>query len=99
MEYELHADARGEFLLAADWYDAEVPGLGTRFVAEIERCLELLAQRPSIGSPYGRRLRRFVVDDAFPYPLAYAVRGDVIFVVAVAHHSRRPGYWRYRAAR
>ncbi len=30
--------------------------------------------------------------------LIYAVLGDEILIVALAHHSRRPGYWKDRHA-
>ena len=34
---------------------------------------------------------------AFPYSLHYALLGDaVILVLSLAHHSRRPFYWRDR---
>ena len=29
----------------------------------------------------------------FPYSLIYRIQGDEIRVIAIAHHSRRPGYW------
>jgi len=32
----------------------------------------------------------------FPYSLIYTESGDEIRILAVAHHSRRPGYWRGR---
>ena len=31
-----------------------------------------------------------------PYGLLYRIEGERIFVVAVAHVRRRPGYWRHR---
>jgi hypothetical protein len=33
----------------------------------------------------------------FPYSLIYAALVDEIRILAVAHHSRRPGYWRDRS--
>lgn len=30
----------------------------------------------------------------FPYRIVFQVAGDRITVVAIAHHSRRPGCWR-----
>ncbi len=33
----------------------------------------------------------------FPYRVVYLVRAEVLTVLAVAHSSRRPGYWRDRA--
>jgi plasmid stabilization system protein ParE len=44
---------------------------------------------------FGRRLRRLLVP-RFPYGLLYRVEDERIFIVAVAHFSRRPGYWRSR---
>lgn len=29
----------------------------------------------------------------FPYNLRYAVRGDLILIVAVSHQHREPDYW------
>jgi plasmid stabilization system protein ParE len=99
MRIEIHSEAWEEFFQAADRYESEAPGVGRRFRVEIERCLGLLAEHPNIGPPEGRRLRHFVVDDGFSYSLIYQVRTDLILVVSIAHHSRRPGYWRRRAAR
>jgi hypothetical protein len=32
----------------------------------------------------------------FPFALIYAAAGDQLRILAVAHHSRRPGYGRKR---
>ncbi len=32
----------------------------------------------------------------FPYNIVYVIRGDVVFIIAIAHHRRQPGYWRTR---
>jgi plasmid stabilization system protein ParE len=77
----------------------EVPGLGARFLAEIERCLDLLLDAPLIGTPLRSELRNFPLNDSFPFSLVYAVRREILFIVAVAHQSRKPGYWRSRTAR
>ena len=99
MRLEIHFEAREEFLQAAQFYEAQVPGLGQRFVNEIERCQIALLEAPLIGQPYGRRLRKFTVGDKFPYSIVYAVLAGVLFVLAYAHGSRRPGYWRTRSVR
>jgi hypothetical protein len=36
---------------------------------------------------------RAKVLDRFPYTLMYTVNDDELFIVAVAHQSRRPTYW------
>jgi hypothetical protein len=37
MRLEVHSEAGAEFLHAVSFYTAQVPGLGLRFIAEIER--------------------------------------------------------------
>jgi hypothetical protein len=76
-----------------------VPGLGLRFITEIDRCQKAVLETPLIGHSYGRRLRKLTVGDRFPYSIVYAVLADVLFVLAYAHGSRRPGYWRTRSIR
>jgi len=34
----------------------------------------------------------------FPFLIVYAMLGDQLVVIAVAHTSRKPGYWRERLA-
>jgi hypothetical protein len=44
-----------------------LPGLGLRFIAEIERRQKVLLETPLVGHPYGRRLRKFTAGDKFPW--------------------------------
>lgn len=43
-----HRAAREEFIDAADWYQSKRPGLGDEFIAEIERCVTLIAAQPQL---------------------------------------------------
>ena len=100
MRPEVHSEAREEFLQAVSFYDAQVPGLGLRFTHRDRSLPESIGlETPLIGHPYGRRLRKFTVGDKFPFSIVYAVLADVLFVLAYAHGSRRPGYWRARSIR
>ena len=63
MRVRLHSAARAEFLDAVARYEASVPGLGGRFLTEFARCVDLLCGTPTIGTPFGANLRRFVMDD------------------------------------
>jgi hypothetical protein len=44
MRREVHSEAREEFLQAVSFYEAQVPGLGLRFIAEMERRQKALLQ-------------------------------------------------------
>jgi hypothetical protein len=41
-------------------------------------------------------VRRALVGPRFPYSVVYLEDEDEIWVLAVAHAKRRPGYWRGR---
>ena len=40
--------ARAEFIEAAAWYEAQCLNLGVEFIAEIERCVALVAEQPKL---------------------------------------------------
>jgi toxin ParE1/3/4 len=69
--------------------------LGLAFVAEFERALGLLCDHPRLGPVWRGTTRRFLLQ-RFPYGIIYQVKSDEIRVIALAHQSRRPEYWRGR---
>lgn len=84
---------------AARWYERALSGLGQEFQAEVERVVELAAQRKLPGVPIetkaGRPLRRALLK-RFPYAVYFELRDEGCVVWAVAHGRRRPGYWKGR---
>jgi plasmid stabilization system protein ParE len=96
MKYEFHPEAELELDEAALRYEAEVTGLGVRFGDEVERVVSLLLEHPEIGARIDENLRHFVLRK-FPFSVVYAVvRDDLLYVIAIAHGSREPEYWRLR---
>ncbi len=91
----LHPAAQRELDEAAAFYDAESPGLGSAFLGEFEHALQQIRTFPE-AAPVGLGSVRVRVLVAFPYSLHYAPLGDAVLVLALAHHSRRPFYWRER---
>jgi toxin ParE1/3/4 len=69
--------------------------LGRRFREAVVNAIERLEEFPQIGRPNARWRRVQVA--GFPYDLVYRVKGDALEVLALAHHRRRPGYWKARA--
>jgi toxin ParE1/3/4 len=93
---EFHREAQDEFISAARYFENQTENLGLDFIAAVERTYQRILGLPNSGRPFGRRLRRLLVP-GFPYGLVYRAEAERIFIVAVAHFSRRPGYWRGRA--
>lgn len=77
------------------YLDHERAGYGDRFLAAFNVGRNFLLQYPNAGRPTILRTRSWEVT-GFRYDIVYVIRGELIFVVAVAHHRRRPGYWRSR---
>ena len=51
-----------------------------------------LLEYPEMGAKTSHGARRFILHD-YPYAIVYRVMPETIIIVAIAHHSRRPGYW------
>jgi len=96
MRLEFHPEAEMELVEAAAYYEARVAGLGERFGRELDRTTATLLEHPDIGAEIEPGLRRLVLH-RFPFSVIYSVVGDVLYVLAVAHQRRSPGYWRTRA--
>jgi plasmid stabilization system protein ParE len=92
---DFHPEAQDEFASAARFYEDQRHGLGVDFTLTVQRAYERLLESPAAGAPFGRRLRRALVPK-FPYGLLYRVEADRIYIIAVMHLHRRPGYWRSR---
>lgn len=96
MKFWLHPEAREDLREAAEYYRDNVGAAFSQLLlAEFERSVNLLLEHPRLGSKWRYGKRRFVIRH-FPFGLIYNVVDDQLRILAVAHHSRRPGYWRRR---
>lgn len=55
----------------------------------------VIREHPDAGAVVEPPIRHFPMD-VYPYDVVYAPEPDVIFILAIAHHRREPGYWRGR---
>jgi toxin ParE2 len=93
-----HPEARAEMRESFEFYEARLGGLGLRFLSAVEQTVERISTHPEAGAPLASEFRKRIVS-GFPYNIIYRVSEDYIYLVAVAHHHRRPGYWRDRSTR
>ena len=97
---EILAEAAQEAAEAVRWYERERPGLGAEFETAIDLALDLLEVDPvpfvpAAGEAGKRGVRRLILR-RFPFDLIFLQSPTHVRIVAFAHHSRRPGYWRRR---
>lgn len=95
MNTEFLPEANEEFREATAYYEEEASGVGMSFIAEVHRSISFITQNPYAAVAVGSGIRRKVLDH-FPYNILYAIEGELIVIVAVAHQKRRPRYWRGR---
>ena len=70
-------------------YEAKAPGLGEKFISEVEAATRQIPEFPESAPAFGMRLRRRILK-RFPFALLYSVREDLVWIVAVMHQSRGP---------
>jgi toxin ParE1/3/4 len=94
-----HPEATKELIETARYYEQRAEGVGRRFLQAIEQAEQFLRRSAAVMQSDERGRRRYRVK-GFPYQLIYrVVGGERVFVLAVAHTSRRPGYWDSRDER
>jgi len=93
---EFHEEAAAEYDAAFEWYLERSPDAALEFDAEVDRGLKQIIQAPRRWSAGSYSTRRFLLRK-FPFILIYRERESAdIQIVAVAHTSRKPEYWKSR---
>mgnify|MGYP006915178300 CR=1 FL=1 len=65
IDYTFHPEAEAEFGAAAIVYEAQSVGVGTAFVAAVERAILFIRTYPEAGAPVSRSIRRHPVSFTF----------------------------------
>lgn len=92
MRLRLDLSAQEEIRHAALFYEDCRDGLGQEFIDAIEAAFEHIQRHPTVWRVLKGRFRRYLLQ-RFPYGVIYAVEGETIYVAAVMHLKRKPGYW------
>ena len=95
MAVEFSVEARSEFDEAFDWYSERSVGAAIGFASEVDAAIEKIKNDPA-------RFPKTYADcqscslGRYPYCVIYYPLPGKVVVLAVAHSSRRPAYWRHR---
>lgn len=90
-----HREAHEEMIESARFYEGRSRGLGFDFLEAVEETTRRIEQFPEAGSICKANIRKRLVP-GFPFQILYEIQPDRIFIAAVMHQHRRPGYWRKR---
>ena len=80
---------------AAAYYERTRIGLGAEFSREIETAIDRILEAPDRWHVTKENVRHYLAHK-FPYAILYVFENDFVSIVAVAHGSREPGYWKHR---
>lgn len=97
MIVHFHPDAEVEFKKAIEYYELQEKHLGIRFSIEVKNALERICINPKAWTSVSKNLRR-ILTYRFPYGILYNYNevDSIIYVLAVMHLHKEPGYWRNR---
>ena len=95
---DYHPEARWEADDAAAYYHGNAPEAPSRFLTVLGKIIAEIQSAPrrwpfELGTNAQRRQVK-----GFPYTIFYLNEPDRVIILAVAHTSRRPGYWKSRIA-
>jgi plasmid stabilization system protein ParE len=97
MRVRFHPAAAAEVERAQAWYSERSLLAAAGFLQELTRAIQRVHVAPERYPPAEHGTRRIVLEQ-YPFAAFYLTRREEIFVVAVAHQKRRPGYWAGRTS-
>lgn len=98
MNFDFHPEAGQEFEAAVAYYEECAPSLGMSFAAEVREAIQRAIIMPFAWQQVEKEIRRVLVH-RFPYAVLYSAREEWLFILAVMHLRREPGYWEHRHPR
>jgi toxin ParE1/3/4 len=93
--YAFHPEAESEFVAAIGYYESCSDGLGLDFALEVHAAIQSICEHPRAWPVLENEVRRYQTR-RFPYGILYNVENGLVFILAVMHLHRKPGYWKDR---
>jgi hypothetical protein len=91
----LHCEANVELTAAAKYYQCQSPELARDFLHAYRSAQDAVQAQPDRFSFLSDPVRKCRIA-GFPYRIIYEELPDCIHVLALAHDSRDPDYWKQR---
>lgn len=92
----VHPAADREVVAATTWYRESSEDAAIDFAGAVREGLQLIRQQPAASPRWECSEVHRKVLRRFPYSIFYLVEDEAVVIVAIAHHKRRPGYWKQR---
>ncbi len=96
MKFTFHPEAQNELYQTVDFYEERQKNLGLEFLVEVYSSIQRIIEFPAAFPILSKNTRKCLTN-RFPFALIYQIKQDAIFIVAITHLSRKPGYWKERS--
>lgn len=100
MPINILEEALEEAAEAAAWYEKECKGLGYDFFNSVEVAFDVIEGNTLPLSPMPNKINlidvKRLILNRFPFDIVVLERPTKKTIIAIAHHAKKPGYWRGR---
>jgi len=95
MKFVFHPEALFELEAATDFFADRQKGLEIRFIDAVYSAIHRSCDAPERWRRFDGDIRRLLVH-VFPYAVLYSIEDEFLYIIAVMHCNREPGYWHKR---
>lgn len=88
-----NSQAKRELNRAIDYYDLGTYVTGEDFLHAVEDAYVEIQKAPHLNAHYAGTPFRKRKLEQFPYTIFFLETPSCIWVAAISHHKRKPGYW------
>jgi hypothetical protein len=92
VKIQILQEAKEEWAGAIQYYKDITPGLGIRLKRQVKEVLSWIKVNSELPRLRTKGYRR-VNCKTFPYYIAYSIRKNEIFIVAIANSYKYPDFW------
>jgi plasmid stabilization system protein ParE len=95
LKISYHEKARDELAESGRFYSSQSLELGNLFFETFDRAVTDIRQFPRRFPKVEDDIRRCLLHK-FPFGICYRIENETVRILAVAHSSRHPAYWKRR---
>jgi toxin ParE1/3/4 len=96
MRIDFHPAATAELEESADWYAERSEAAARGLALAVDAALKKIVRDPNRFTRIDSRHKSCSLE-RYPFQVVFRDDGARIYIVAIAHAARRPGYWQKRS--
>jgi len=95
VNFTFHPQAKFELEKSVEFYESQQSRIGLEFLGEVYSTIHRIIEFPNAYPTLSKNTRKCLTNK-FPFAVIYQVKMNEIFIVAITHLARKPGYWKER---